>query len=63
MFTAQFTAVFLSGVITFIPVNGSEQIPLMFAKKTSNEIHIQQPLLQALHHSKYHRSYRSAYLK
>lgn len=40
MFTAQFTAVFFSRVVAFIPVNGSEQIPLMFAKKTLNKGHI-----------------------
>lgn len=40
MFTAQFTAVFFSRVVAFIPVNGYEQIPLMFAKKTLNKGHI-----------------------
>lgn len=40
MFTAQFTAVFFSRVVAFVPVNGSEQIPLMFAKKTLNKVHI-----------------------
>lgn len=40
MFTAQFTTVFFSRVVAFIPVNGSEQIPLMFAKKTLNKGHV-----------------------
>lgn len=39
MFTAQFAAVFFSRVVAFVPVNGSEQIPLMFAKKTLNKVH------------------------
>lgn len=43
MFTAQFTTVFFGRVVAFIAVNGSEQIPLMFAKKTRNKGHDKLP--------------------